>query len=70
MVEIRDCKDRLACKGNAETGLVEAMYKGQTTRTRLSLGEVFTIERDGVITNVTRISRTAFQVESQMKIAM
>ena len=52
MEEIRDCKGRLACKGNAATGFVEAMYKGQKTRTTLSIGERFTIEREGVVTEI------------------
>lgn len=70
MEEIRDCMNRLACKGNAATGFVESVYKGQKTRTRLAIGETFTIERSGIVTNVKRISTTAFQVESQHNIAM
>mgnify|MGYP000293688478 CR=1 FL=1 len=64
MEEIRDCKGRLACKGNAATGFVEAMYKGQKTRATLSIGDKFTIEREGVVTDVIRVSATAFKVES------
>lgn len=64
MEVIRDCKGHIACKGNATTGDVEALYKGHKTRTRLSVGEVFTVEREGVVTNVTRVSNTAFRVES------
>ena len=63
MEEIRDCKGRLACKGNAATGFVEAIYKGQKTRTTLPVGETFTIEREGVVTKVIRISTTAFKIE-------
>ncbi len=61
---IRDCKNRIACKGNAQTGDIETVYKGHKTRTRLPVGGVFTIERDDVITKITRISTTAFKVES------
>lgn len=64
MEEIRDCKGRLACKGNAATGFVEAIYKGQKTRTTLPVGETFTIEREGVVIKVIRISTTAFKIES------
>ena len=64
MEEIRDCKGRLACKGNSTTGFVETMYKGQKTRTTLPVGETFTIEREGIVTKVIRISPTAFKVES------
>lgn len=61
---IRDCKNRVACMGDAATGLVEFLYKGVKTRTKLSVGAAFTIERDDIVTRVTRISATAFQVES------
>lgn len=69
MEVIRDCKGRVACKGDAATGDVESAYKGHKTRTRLSIGEVFTIERDDIITKVTRISTTAFRVESHARAA-
>lgn len=64
METIRDCKNRVACKGDAATGLVESLYKGFETSTQLTVGAAFTIKRDSVITKVTRISATAFQVES------
>ena len=64
METFRDCKNRIACMGDAATGLVESLYKGCKTRTLLPIGAAFTVERDEVITKVTRISTTAFQVES------
>ena len=64
METFRDCKNRVACMGDATTGLVESLYKGVKTRTELPVGAVFTVERDHVITKITRISTTAFQVES------
>ena len=64
METIRDCKNRVACKGDATTGLVESLYKGFETSTLLSVGAAFVIKRDGVVTKITRISTTAFQVES------
>lgn len=64
METFRDCKNRIACMGDATTGLVESLYKGVKTRTELSVGAAFTVERDDVVTKITRISTTAFQVES------
>ena len=64
METIRDCKNRIACKGDAATGLVESHYKGFEASTQLSVGASITIRRDGVITKITRVSTTAFQVES------
>lgn len=64
MEEIRDCKGRLACKGNAETGAIVCMYKGYKTSTNLGVGDKFTIEREGIETVITRISPLAFAVES------
>ena len=64
-----DCKNRIACMGDAATGLVESLYKGCKTRTELPIGAVFTVERDHVITKITRISTTAFHVESYYDLA-
>lgn len=45
MEEIRDCKNRLVCKGDARTGLIQSFYKGQRMETRLALGQQLEIER-------------------------
>lgn len=64
MEDIRDCKGRIACKGNTTTGMVTAIYKGCRTSTLLSIGEIFEIERDSILTIVTRTNANAFSVES------
>lgn len=69
MMEIRDCLGRIACKGNATTGLVEVAYKHCTTSIKLSVGGTIKIEREGVVTLVTRISTTAFNIESRPCVA-
>lgn len=67
MQDIKDCNGHLACRGNPETGLVEALYKGQLTSTVLSPGEVFTIERQGVITKIQLSSKSTFIIRSFKK---
>lgn len=67
MQDIKDCKGRLTCRGDALTGLVESLYKGQLTSTILSPDEVFTIERQGVITEVLRTGYNTFSVRSYEK---
>ena len=64
MQELRDGKGRIACMGNAATGLVECLYKGHRTRTRLDVGDNFTVEREGIETIITRVSDMAFAVDS------
>ena len=64
MEDIRDCKGRLACKGDAATGFVETAYKGQKTRTFLSVGSEFIIEREGVVTKVMRVTVCDFHIDS------
>ena len=66
MVEFRDCTGRLAATGDVITGLVENRYKGQKTKALLRIGESLSIERENVITIITRISATAFNVESRL----
>ncbi len=64
MEEIRDCKNRLACKGDAATGFVELVYKGQRIMTVLSVGAEITIEREGVVTVIQRITDSSFHIDS------
>ena len=66
MEEIRDCKGRLAAAGDTKTGLIENRYKGQKTKTQLQIGGSITFERENVITLITRISATDFNVESRI----
>jgi len=66
MEELRDCKNRLVCMGNPATGFVESLYKGHKTSTYLSAGEIFTIERQGVVTNITLTTGGRFEIESHV----
>ncbi len=66
MDEIRDCRQRLVCRADAKTGQVEQGYKQCFTRTKLPIGGQFSIERDGALTVITRVSTTAFFVESHL----
>ena len=64
MEEIRDCKNRRVCKGDARTGLIQSCYKGQRMETRLALGQQLEIARQPPRTTITRVYDAAFQVES------
>ena len=69
MEEIRDCNGRLACLGNAETGDVICKYRGQKTKARLAVGENFIVEREGIETIITRVSKWKFNVDSHLALA-
>lgn len=56
MIPFHDCLGRLACMGNPETGLVECLYKGNKTSAVLAVGETFTVERQDIVTIITRVS--------------
>ncbi len=64
MIQFYDCKNRLVCKGDPVSGFVESIYKGHKTSTFLEPGEVFVIERQGVVTNISRTTDKKFVVES------
>ena len=64
MKEIRDCKGRLVCKAEPTDGLVETAYKHQVTKTRLPIGGVFTIERDGIRTVIKRSGNAELNINS------
>ena len=68
MILIRDCLGRLVCKGDPETGLIECLYKGNKTSTVLADGETFTIERQDIVTTITKAIITHdFKIESWKK---
>ena len=64
MIPLYDCIGRMACKGNPMTGFVECLYKGNKTSTVLAIGDSFTVERQGIVTVVTRIEQSQFDVSS------
>jgi hypothetical protein len=66
MEPILDCIGRVACVGDPVTGIIEIKYKNFKTRAKIPLGENYTIEREGIITVITRYSPTAFKVESHI----
>jgi hypothetical protein len=55
--------------GNPESGLVECLYKGNKTSAVLAIGESFTVERQDIVTIITRVTAHDFKVESQKKVA-
>lgn len=65
MIPFYDCLGRLACKGNPETGLVECLYKGNKTSAILAIGESFTVERQDIVTIITRVAAHDFKVDSR-----
>ena len=69
MIPFHDCLGRLACMGNPETGLVECLYKGNKTSAVLAIGETFTVERQDIVTIITRFAVHDFKVESRKKAA-
>lgn len=55
--------------GNPETGMVECLYKGNKTSVILAVGETFTVERQDIVTIITRVAVHDFKVESRKKAA-
>jgi len=64
--DIRDCCGRIACKFDVNSGFVEVVYKRIKTSTQIAIGGAFRIEREGVITLITRNSDATFFVESHL----
>lgn len=67
MEDIRDCIGHLMCRGDARTGLVSSLYKGQRTTAHLAVGETFTVERNKTTTEITRINDSSFRIKSYQK---
>lgn len=64
MKPIRDLEKRVVCYANAKTGLVEAKYKKQTTKTVVPIGGKMIITRDNTETVLERTSNLNFKVTS------
>lgn len=69
MEEIRDCKGHLACIGDAKTGLIGIKTKDRKATIQLPVGYTIKIERRDTITTITRISISAFKIESHTNAA-
>lgn len=69
MIPLHDCLGRLACMGNPNTGFVECVYKGHKTSTTLEIGESFTVERQNIITIITRLPNNHFDIYSHRTVA-
>ena len=65
MIQIQDCIGRLVCKVDTKTGLLEQAHKRCKTRIILRPGETFTIEREGIITDITMTETSAVKVNSR-----
>lgn len=61
MIPFHDCLGRLACMGDSEMRLVECLYKVNKTSTVLLIGETFTVERQAIITTITRTEDNGFK---------
>ena len=69
MIPLYDCLGRIACKGNPDTGLVECIYKGNKTSAVLEIGESFTVERQNIVTVITRTGINQFEINSNKRVA-
>ena len=63
---IYDCKGRLVCKVDPDTGFIESKYQKLTMRTTLPLRTSLVIEREKVWTKIPRVDNQHFYVESKV----
>lgn len=66
MEPIRDCLGRVVCKAIADTGNIEIVYRDLRICITLLVGNSYTIERQGVVTLITRESDVTFSVSSNL----
>ncbi len=69
MEVIRDYKGRVVCMANASDGLIEIKYRDIMVRAIVDIGGTYTVEREGIITKVTRTSESHFSVSSYQQSA-
>lgn len=59
---IRDAKGRIACVADPLTGIIEIKYSKIFVQTVLEIGKSLTIEREGAVTTLTRLSSTDLHI--------
>ena len=59
---IRDAKGRIACIADPLTGIIEIKYNKIFVHTTLEIGKSLTIEREGAVTTLTRLSAGDFHI--------
>lgn len=59
---IRDAHGRVACVADPLTGVIEIKYSKIFVQTVLEIGKSLTIEREGAVTTLTRLSAADFHV--------
>lgn len=66
---IKNCGDHIVCYADPETGELVSRYKKQTTRTTVPIGGSVMIARDGIVTEIIRVSTSEFKVNSYYAVA-
>lgn len=61
---VDDCNGSFACMADAETGMIEHKNRGARTTTCIPIGGEYTIEKDGTVTKLRRISIGKFEITS------
>ena len=64
MDTIRDCTGRIVCKANASNGLIETKYCKLKIFVTITIGSTYTVIRDGITTQITRVNERGFSVSS------
>ena len=67
--EVKDANNKLICKIEAETGILQNIYKKQEIKVRLEVGQSIELARGGCITLVRRIDKTEYDIKSYKKSA-
>lgn len=67
--EVKDANNKLICKIEAETGILQNIYKKQEIKVRLEVGQSIQLARSGCITLVKRIDKTEYDIKSYKKSA-
>lgn len=67
--EVKDANNKLICKIEAETGILQNIYKKQEIKVRLEVGQSIQLARGGCITLVKRIDKTEYDIKSYKKSA-
>ncbi|MDO5018638.1 MAG: hypothetical protein Q4E02_05000 [Lagierella massiliensis] len=67
--EVKDANNKLICKIEVMTGILQNIYKKQEIKVKLEVGQSIQLARGGFVTLVKRIDKTEYDINSFKKTA-
>lgn len=62
--EVKNVNNKLVCKIDEKTGILQNIYKRQEVKMKLEVGQSINIVRDGFVTQIKRVEKEKYEIKS------